>query len=122
MIGAIVMQQLSLYTTEPIANCKKLRCVKASQELRRTFKGTIGHRCLNCFHYKTKNCKPKSLNECCGYWYDPNMEEVRAIDDFIEACAKYSSKRPNKGPVSLSKPLNRQEPSNSPAKTSKDCR
>ena len=48
------------------------------------------------------------------------MEQDRVIDDFIEACAKYSSKRPNKGPVSLSKPLNKQEAHNRPAKTSKD--
>ena len=39
------------------------------------------------------------------------------IDDFIEACAKYSSKRPNKGPESPPKPLNRQEAHNSPPKT-----
>ena len=45
------------------------------------------------------------------------MEQNRVIDDFIEACAKYSSKRPNKGPESLSKPLNRQEAHNSPPKT-----
>ena len=49
-----------------------------------------------------------------------NMEQNRVVDDFIEACAKYSSKRPNKGPESLSKPLNRQEVNNSPAKSSKD--
>ena len=45
------------------------------------------------------------------------FNDDREIDHFIEDCAKYSSKRPNKGPESLSKPLNRQEAHNSPAKT-----
>ena len=70
------MQQLSLYTTKPIVKRKKLKCVKGSQELRRTFQGTEEHNCLSCFHYKTKNCEPKSLNECCGYWYDPQKEVI----------------------------------------------
>ena len=43
------------------------------------------------------------------------FNDDREIDDFIEACAKYSSKRPNKGPESPPKPLNRQEAHNSPA-------
>ena len=50
------------------------------------------------------------------------MQEDRAIDDFIEDCAKYSSKRSNKGPESPPKPLNRQEAHNSPAKTSENKR
>ena len=50
------------------------------------------------------------------------MEQNRVIDDFIEACAKYSSKRPNKGPESPSNPLKQQEAHNGPAKTKEDCR